>query len=373
MRIAHVSTLPDMRCGIAIYASDLIEALPGHDHRRFALHYGQNLTPDTAGDCNVRDFRAVAALAESINASDAEVVCLQHEFGIWGGLNGPHLFDFLDALDRPVVSTIHTTFARGAWPAIRLHGLRTLIGRSGTTFVLSESSRRTLCEALAIPTSRIGVLPHGVPAVGLAPPAPLTDEAGTQRWRFCSLGFFRPDKGLDVILEALAALRRDGVRFRYVIAGEAQQQFDGQGDYRDRIVARIEQLGLDRRVKLVPRFLSRDEQMALIGRSHAGLFAYQNPAHASSGPMPMVLAAGTPVVCTPFEFACDKAAAGPGVILAQGFAAADFEAALRRLISTAEDLPGLGEDLYRRTRDWTWPKVGARYDAALRSAAAPAP
>ena len=341
MRIAHVSTLPDMRCGIAIYASDLIEALPGHDHRRFALHYGQNLSPDTAGDCNVRDFRAVAALAQTINASDAQVVCLQHEFGIWGGLNGPHLFDFLDALDRPVVSTIHTTIARGAWPAMRLHGLRTLIERSAAAFVLSESSRRTLCEALGIPTSRVGVVPHGVPSVGLAPPAPLKDDAGEQRWRFCSLGFFRPDKGLDVILEALAALRGDGVRFRYVIAGEAQEQFDGQGGYRDRLAARIGELGLDRRVKLVPRFLSREEQLSLVARSHAGLFAYQNPGHASSGPMPVVLAAGRPVVCTPFEFARDKAAEGPGVILAEGFGAADVEAALRRLVSMAVTWLGL--------------------------------
>ena len=368
MRIAHVSTLPEMRCGIAIYASDLIEALPGHDHRRFALHYGQNLTPGSAGECNVRDFRAVAALAQSINASDAEVVCLQHEFGIWGGLNGPHLFDFLDALERPIVSTIHTTIARGAWPAMRLHGLRRLVERSQTTFVLSEAARRTLCEALAIPAGRIGVLPHGVPDIPFTPPAPSSDEAGRERWRFCSPGFFRPDKGLDVVLEALAALRRDGLRFRYVIAGEAQEQFVGQGGYRDRIAARIEQLGLERRVRLIPRFLPREEQMRLIRRSHAGIFAYQNPAHSSSGPMPLVLAAGRPVVCTPFEFARDKAAEGPGVILADGFAAPDVEAALRRLISMV-DLAGLGEALYRRTRSWAWPKVGAVYDSALRSAA----
>lgn len=111
MKIAHVSTFPPMKCGIAFYASDLLDALPTFSQRKYVLHYGKNLTYDTVSHADASYRHNLRRLARAISDSDCEVVSLQHEFGIWGGKNGEHIVDFLEEITKPVVSTFHTTFS----------------------------------------------------------------------------------------------------------------------------------------------------------------------------------------------------------------------------------------------------------------------
>lgn len=107
LKVATVSTQLPPTCGIATYASDLCAALSDTKHLTYALHYGGRNRHEYDGDANVSSIEQVRALAQQINASGADVVNLQHEFGIWGGPNGEHIFDFLTNLQLPVVSTLH--------------------------------------------------------------------------------------------------------------------------------------------------------------------------------------------------------------------------------------------------------------------------
>lgn len=371
MKVAHVSTFPDLQCGIAYYVTDLIGAMPELEHRRYALHTGRNVTADAVLDADVTRPGDLRRLARAISESDCDVVSLQHEFGIWGGAHGKHIVEFLDELNKPLVSTLHTTFRVNCRPWAQAALLGRLVGRSDCTVVLTPSSRDTLCAALGLRGESVCVVPLGVPDVPFVPPSipGARSPEGVLPWRLCTIGFLRPDKGYEEILEALASLRRRGFDFRFVLAGSSQPQFHGETRYCQRLEKLAGKLKLGDCIRVDERFLTAGEQIRLIQESHAGVFAYQFTEYASSAAIPLVMAAGRPVICTPFEYArAKKAELGEGVTMAAGFGSKAIEEALEQFFSTGSSCLQRSEDLYARTRPWLWSAMGERYAAALRLA-----
>jgi glycosyltransferase involved in cell wall biosynthesis len=185
-------------------------------------------------------------------------------------------------------------------------------------------------------------------------------------WHFCAVGFFRPDKGIEETLHALAILKNAGVAFRFVMAGSPQPQFAGQVAYVERLEALAMQLGLGNTVRLRRAFLSREQQLALIRASHAGVFAYQDPDQSSSGTVPLVLASGRPVVCTPFEYAkAKRQELGEAVTVADAFDARAVAEALFGFIVARTRYDRITSDIHRATRPWLWSTVGKTYAAAF--------
>jgi glycosyltransferase involved in cell wall biosynthesis len=362
LAIAHVSTFPNMRCGIATYANDLIESMPSAKHVRYALHYGLDNSEGAAASANNSSTSELKELALRISNSDCDIVSLQHEFGIWGGDNGEHIFAFLDALSRPLVSTLHTTFPPLSRPAIQIAILRRIVEQSRKVVVLTDSSKRSLAALLLQDYANIDVIPHGVPAVPLS----LVDELpGLSRTacRLVSVGFFRPDKGIETTLVALWKLKKRGYDVAYTIAGEAQRQFADQAHYQVEVAQLVRRLNLQHQVHIIDKYLSVDEQIDLIQHSHAGIFAYQTPEQSSSGTIPLVFACGRPVICTPYEYAIVKRTEGMYVTVARNFGAEALADSIAHFLALPQSLRLICEDVHRRAQKWVWPVVAARYQA----------
>jgi glycosyltransferase involved in cell wall biosynthesis len=367
LRVAHVSTFQPLKCGIAFFASDLMNAAPVATQRKYALHYGGVTVADATGAANVSIASEVVALAKSIAASDCDVVVLQHEFGIWGGRFGEHLLPFLDNLSKPIISILHTTFPPGARPDVQVHLLERLVRQSVRVVMLTADSRRTAEGLLGGRVEHAVVIPHGVPRFPYnAPPA--TGRRG-QGIKLVTPGFFRPDKGFEIVLKAVGRLRRRGHDVRYLIAGQPQEQFSGQETYRQQVEQLVAELDLSGAVTLDTRFLSVEEQVAAIQAAHVGVFAYQEPAQSSSGTLPLVLSTGRPAVCTPFEYAKAKHQECRATALAEGFSAENVSDAIERLIEE-DRWDALAEDAFAVSAPWAWTAVGRRYLREFEAAAA---
>jgi glycosyltransferase involved in cell wall biosynthesis len=217
----------------------------------------------------------------------------------------------------------------------------------------------------------VSVIPHGVPDIAFVPPllTPGRTSESVNIWKLCSIGFFRPDKGIEEILKALSLLKVRGQHFQYVIAGSPQSQFSQQKQYFHQIKELVSAMNLVDEVRIDARFLSRSEQIQLIQDTHAGVFAYQDPDQSSSGTIPLVMAAGRPVVCTPFEFAMAKQIEfGEGVIVAKDFSATALAEALTDLLGSTPHYLRRALTLHAQTRHWTWQTVGTTYAAAFEHA-----
>jgi len=355
-----------MRCGIATYASDLIASMPSVKHFRYALHYGQDNSEGTAAGANNSSPNELRELALRISRSDCDVVSLQHEFGIWGGENGEHIFQFLEVISKPLVSTLHTTFPPRSRPDIQVSILRKVVEQSQKVMVLTDASRRSLAALLSRDYPNVVTIPHGLPAVPSASVGALP-EFSDRACRLGSVGFFRRDKGIETILVALWKLKERGYKVTYAIAGEAQRQFAGQTDYQGEVDQLTRRLNLQDRVESIDRYLSVEEQIDFIQHCHAGIFAYQTPEQSSSGTVPLVFACGRPVICTPFEYAVAKQAEGMDVTLAINFGADALADSITNFLAR-QSLPQICEDVHRRAQQWIWPVVGARYQTEFEKA-----
>ena len=87
--------------------------------------------------------------AEALNAGRFDVVCLQHEFGIFGGEAGSHILALLSRLEMPVVTTLHTVLAE---PTAAQRGVLTrIVEISAKVVVMAEKGRELLNRVYGVP------------------------------------------------------------------------------------------------------------------------------------------------------------------------------------------------------------------------------
>jgi glycosyltransferase involved in cell wall biosynthesis len=361
VRIAHVSTFPPLKCGIASFAHDLLTADRIHLHSPFPLTYERTAWLTGPLSTVVDKAANLGRLAETISDQRFDAICLQHEFGIWGGDDGEHLLEFLAHARIPILSVLHTTLPIDDFHTRRLLVLRELIGRSRRAIVFTERSARNASALAGNDRDTVRIIPHGVPSVRFNPPPEPTHSS---ELALVTLGYMRPDKGIEEVLVALRMLRDTGYDATLSILGSAQEHFAGQTDYQRQIVDTVHALRLSEHVQLRLQYQTVAAQLEAIQRSHIGVFAYQSPHHASSGTIPLVLSAGRGAVCTPFEFAVATDEAGPGIRLTGGYAASDIAEALAKE-ADGRFLHSGAERIYNRGLEWHWDNTAARFAAAF--------
>lgn len=358
MRVAHVSTFPPLKCGIASFATDLIGAIPNFHNLKYSLHYGIIGQENYHGNANVNSSESLIELAKLISNSDCDIVSLQHEFGIWGGRDGENIFYFLDNLSKPILSILHTTFGPMIKKPIQQEIINRLIDRSTCVVLLTDFAKLTTEKLLGRQIKNIVVIPHGIPDYEYRDPPELSKNDTLLPLRLITPGFFREDKGIEMVLLALRQLKLKGYNILYKIAGEPQGQFPNQISYHARIENLIDSIGLRSIVEVDARYLPLDEQVSAIQESHVGIFAYQNQSQSSSGTIPLVLSLGRPVLCTPFEYA--KSKEDFGVTLTTDFDHLSIADAIEKFMARKEYLD-ITRDIYKNTRAWTWNKVGIAF------------
>jgi hypothetical protein len=175
LRAAIIGTYPPRQCGIATFTCDIVEQLGIHHPEVELTVYALDRTgateyPDGVRSLAMDDPEAYRRAAEEINASDAEAVWLQHEYGIFGGEEGEMVCDFVDRLAPPLVLTLHTVLRE---PGAKQRAiLDHLLARASRIMVMSVTSRDLLVSLYGAAPELIEVIEHGAPdrAFGRAAP-----------------------------------------------------------------------------------------------------------------------------------------------------------------------------------------------------------
>ena len=366
VRTAFVSTYPPRRCGIATFTSDLARVTP--DSEVAALHpSGSALTYPLKVRQRIRkhelaDYRRTA---QDLNRA-VDVVSIQHEYGIWGGEDGEHVLDFVRALRVPSIATLHTVL-REPTPHQR-SVLTELVSLVDSTVVMSRSAANLLISAYDVDPDRLQVIPHGVPDVALVDSAsikPGLDLKG--RDVVLSFGLLGPGKGYELAIEALPAIAAAHPDVLYVILGATHPDLiSAQGEaYRDSLKAAIRRLGMERHVRFVDRFVSGDELKRWLQAADVFVTPYPNLGQIVSGTLSYAMAAGRPIVSTPYTYASELLADGRGVLVEPGSAAALADG-LTTVVGDPELRAAIGRRAHAYTRRMIWPAVGAEYTSLFR-------
>jgi len=367
-----VSTYPPRRCGIATFTFDLAGVSGSHEIAALHPADGPNVYPLEVRHKIRRDVRGdYHRVAMALNDSEARVVSVQHEYGIWGGADGEYVLDFVAALNKPVVATLHTV-PHAPSPGQR-RVLLSLIQASAASVVMSRSAAALLARVYGIDPAGLDVVPHGVPQLPLLEPDTVKPRLGMKvAPMILSFGLLGPGKGYESVIEAMPAVIEADPAAYYVILGATHPELlRSEGEtYRNKLRALTQALGVADRVLFVDRFVSRAELGTWLTAADIFVTPYPNPDQIVSGTLAYAMSAGKAIVSTRYSYAMELLESGRGMLAASNSASALAES-LTEVLLDRELRRRIGRSAYEFSRTMVWPAVGARYRRIFDRVAAP--
>jgi glycosyltransferase involved in cell wall biosynthesis len=374
-RIAFVGNYLPRECGIATFTTDLCTALTAEygEGRLFAIPVND---PDSSYDypqqvrleLTQEDLASYERAADFLNFNGNDLVCLQHEYGIYGGAAGRHILTLLRKLKMPLVTTLHTVLRQpDANQRIVLEEIAQLSDR---LVVMSELAAQLLREVYSVPGGKIDVIPHGVPDIPFTDPNYFKDLFGTEgKSVLLTFGLLSPNKGIENVIRALPAILARHPNVVYIVSGVTHphiRQQEGER-YRDGLRALAEKLGVASHLILKNRFVSAEELVEHVGAADIYITPYRQEAQVVSGTLAIALGAGKAIVSTPYWHAKELLADQRGVLVPFDDSGAIADGVIALLENDAER-HAMRKRAYLYSRGTTWPKTARAYMASFQRA-----
>jgi glycosyltransferase involved in cell wall biosynthesis len=374
-RIAFVGNYLPRQCGIATFTTDLCAALGTEfgSGRLFAIPVNDpessyEYPEQVRLELEQEDLSSYERAAEFLNFNGNDLVCLQHEYGIYGGIAGGHILTLLRKLNMPVVTTLHTVLRE---PDVNQHQVLEEIARlSDRLVVMSDQAAQFLREVYTVPDEKIDIIPHGVPDFPFMDPNYFKDRFGTEgKFVLLTFGLLSPNKGIENVIRALPAILERHPNVVYIVSGVTHPHIrrrDGER-YREELQALAEKLGVSSNLILINRFVSAEELVEHVGAADIYITPYRQEAQAVSGTLAIALGAGKAIISTPYWHAKELLAENRGVIVPFENSVAIAEAVLGLLDNDGER-HAMRKRAYLHSRETIWPKTARKYMASFQRA-----
>jgi glycosyltransferase involved in cell wall biosynthesis len=367
-KIAFVGDHLPRKCGIATFTSDICAAVEGAYPESQCLVVSVN---DLAGgyeypevvrfEIEEQDLSSYLRAADFLNISNVDVVCLQHEFGIYGGPAGSHVLALLRELRMPVVTTLHTVLAEPNLDQRRV--MEGVISLSTRLVVMAERGRRMLQEIYQVPPAKINVIPHGIHDVGFVDPTYFKDQFGVEgKTVLLTFGLLSPNKGIESVLNALPDILAEFPDVVYIVLGATHpNELREHGEaYRLSLETLARKNGVEKSVIFYNQFVDLENLKEFIGAADLYITPYLHEAQITSGTLAYAFGAGKAVISTPYWHAAELLADDRGVLVPF----ADAPAMARAVIELLRDdtrRHAMRKNAYRIGRDMTWSNVAQMY------------
>jgi glycosyltransferase involved in cell wall biosynthesis len=367
-RIAVIGNYLPRQCGIATFTTDLcaaiaaeygtarLMALPVNDTER-GYDYPSRVRWSLAQD----DVRSYEDAAEFLNFNNIDMVCLQHEYGIFGGPAGSHILHLLHGLKMPVVTTLHTVLREPNPDQRRV--MAEIAELSDRLVVMSQLSSQFLQTIFKVPGSKIDMVPHGVPDLPFLDPNFYKDRFGVEgKAVLVTFGLLSPNKGIENVIQALPQILARHTNVAYIIAGATHPHIlrrEGER-YRESLQALAKEVGVESQVTFYNRFVSPEEMVQFIGAADIYITPYRHEAQVVSGTLAYALGAGKAIISTPYWHAIELLDDRRGALVPFNDPAAIAQKTIELL-----DTPAIRHSMRKRAyllgREMIWKRVAQSY------------
>ncbi len=367
-RIAVVGNYLPRRCGIATFTTDLCDALhaeygttellalPVNDSEE-GYDYPARVRFELCED-NLASYREAA---DFLNFSNVDLVCLQHEYGIFGGPAGSHVLELLRRLHMPFVTTLHTVL-RQPTPDQRavMEEIATLSDR---LIVMSQQSVEILQEVFHVSGEKIDLIPHGIPDLPFTDPSFYKDAFGTEgKEVLLTFGLLSPNKGIENVIKALPKILLRHSNVVYMVSGVTHPHIlRREGDvYREYLQNLAKELSVEANVIFRNRFVSPQEMIELIGAADIYITPYKHKAQVVSGTLAYALSAGKAIISTPYLHAIELLDQERGALVPFD----DPEAIATKtvdLLDNDTERHAMRKRAYLYARDMVWSRAAQKY------------
>ena len=367
-KIAFLGDHLPRKCGIATFTTDLLAAVAAEHPESLCfavpvndIEGGYPYPPVVRFEIEEQDLASYQRAADFLNIGNVDVVCVQHEFGIFGGPAGSHLLALLRELKMPVVTTLHTVLREPNFDQRRV--MQELITRSTRLVVMTEWGSKTLREVYQAPPAKIDLIPHGIPDIPFVDPNYYKDQFGVEgRTVLLTFGLLSPNKGIENVLNALPHILAEFPEVVYVVLGATHpNELRERGEaYRLSLEILAKKNKVEKNVIFYNRFVQLEELKEFIGAADLYITPYLNEAQVTSGTLAYAFGAGKAVVSTPYWHAAELLAEERGVLVPFG----DSKAIAREVVSLLGDATrrnAIRKNAYKLGREMVWSNVARLY------------
>jgi polysaccharide biosynthesis protein PslF len=351
-----LSTYPPTPCGLATFSAALSEGLRANGSDVSVVRVADGSSSSDArviGELVNGSATSVAATSELLNASD--IVVVQHEYGIYGGVDGDEVVDIIGGLRIPSIVVAHTVL-KDPTPHQR-SVLEAIAAMAAQVVVMSEAASQRLCLGFDVDPGKVTTIGHGATVPRrLAPPA-RSDGPTLLTW-----GLLGPGKGIERVIDVMASLRDLPVRPRYLIAGRTHPKVlaaDGEA-YRNARAEQARLRGVADSVSFDASYRDVSSLTALVQSSAVVVLPYDSTDQVTSGVLVDAIASGRPVVATAFPHAVELLASGAGIVVGHDDPDA-LASALLRLLTEPHLAATMAAEAVRLAPRMAWPIVANAY------------
>lgn len=367
-KLAFVGDYVPRQCGIATFTRDLCTAVAAQYRHSECLvaavndqPEGYEYPPEVRFELAEQDLAAYRRAADFLNFANVDVVCVQHEYGIYGGPAGSHLLALLRDLRMPVVTTLHTILRNPDRDQRRV--LVQVAELSTRVVVMSERGKAFLREIYDVPEEKIDLIAHGIPDMPFVDPNFYKDQFGAEgRVVILTFGLLSPNKGIEYMLRALPRVIAEFPNVTYLILGATHPNLlREQGEaYRLSLERLAEDLDIQKYVVFYNRFVELSELTEFLGAADLYVTPYLNPEQITSGTLAYAFGCGKAVISTPYWHAEELLADGRGLLVPFRDADALADAVLALLRDEAAR-HAMRKRAYLLGREMVWSHVAHLY------------
>jgi glycosyltransferase involved in cell wall biosynthesis len=367
-KIAFLGDYLPRKCGIATFTKDLhssiVKEFPTIHCSVVSVNdteEGYDYPTEVRFEIAERDLPSYLHAADFLNITDVDVICLQHEFGIFGGPAGSHLLALLREVQAPIVTTLHTILREPNAQQLRV--MRELIQLSSRLVVMTMKGQELLQEIYHVSPAKIEIIPHGIPDIPFLAPNYFKDEFGLAgKQVLLTFGLLSPNKGIEYAFRALPEIIREFPDIIYVVLGQTHPNLireEGEA-YRLSLKRLAKDLDVEKHVVFFDRFVELEELMRFIGAADIYLTPYLTETQVTSGTLSFAFGAGKAVVSTPYWHAAELLAEERGKLVPFRDAKA-ISVAVNELLRDEPLRDNMRKNAYRMGRDMVWKHVSQLY------------
>lgn len=381
MKIAYISTYPPRECGLATFNCNLIKAINANFDQPIletSMVIAMNNSDDVAEYDYPKEVKFIIrqnnqddyiAAANFINESDVDACILQHEFGIYGGESGIYVLPFINQIEKPIISILHTILNTPTY--LQKSIIKEIAKRSSKIVVMSNKAVGFLEDIYQIAKEKIQVIEHGVPDLEAPTVNPIKSLPELKDKKILlTFGLISRNKGLETVVKALPKIVLHHPNAVYVVLGNTHPGVvkDSGEEYRDYLKQLAADLNVSDHLIFMNKFVKEEELIDYLTAADIYVTPYFNEAQITSGTLSYAVGAGAAVVSTPYWHAQELLDNNRGRLFnfKDDLGLAEI---VNQLLDNPEKLKALKRNAYEYGLQIRWPKIGKLFIDVVQTAA----
>ncbi|CAF1373163.1 unnamed protein product [Rotaria sordida] len=374
-RVLFIGTYPPRQCGLAKYLEDLVDnykgsysivAIDEKDLKSINRTYSNNVI----FRLKENERETYYTVAEMINSQGYDVVNIQHEYGLYGGMCGEYIVNLMATVRKPIIITMHTVLSKPSQFYLSL--TRTIAALSTRIIVLSPVGRRLLVDLYGIDETKISIVHHGVPDVPFCQTLTEAKEKlgfDSKRPIIATFGLLHRDKNIQLVLKAMKNIIEYVPNILYLILGQTHPLIKlHEGDsYHHELEYNVTTFGLVNNVHFINRYLDDKQLISYLSASDIYITPYIHEEQYVSGTLAWAIGLGKAVVSTPYLYAKELLAHGRGFLIPFNDHQA-LSSTIIMLVQNQEVRDAARHRAYKFGRQMIWPSVTYDYENIFRNA-----